>query len=357
MRHEEITQQALEAITRIGVVALLVIWCFQIVQPFIVPTVWGIIIAVAIFPMYRTLCSLVGERAKLAAVLMAAALLLLIVGPLVLLVSMLADNLQVLAQHLKEGTLTIPPPPPDVKAWPLIGVPIYTFWHLAASNLSAAVAQLAPQLKGIARPLLAAAAAVGLSMLEFVLAVVLAGVFLAFSEDGYRLTRSIGSRLAGQRGVELVNLSESTIRSVARGVLGVAVIQAFMAGVGMVLVGVPFAGLWTVVALLLGVLQVGVALVVIPAVIYVFSTHDSLPATLFLIWSVIVIFTDNVLKPLLLGRGLDVPMLVIFVGALGGMIMSGIIGLFVGAILLALGYKVFLAWLDMEGTAAHEHSK
>jgi predicted PurR-regulated permease PerM len=163
--------------------------------------------------------------------------------------------------------------------------------------------------------------------------------------------------LAGQRGVELVNLSESTIRSVARGVLGVAVIQAFMAGVGMVLVGVPFAGLWTVVALLLGVLQVGVALVVIPAVIYVFSTHDSLPATLFLIWSVIVIFTDNVLKPLLLGRGLDVPMLVIFVGALGGMIMSGIIGLFVGAILLALGYKVFLAWLDMEGTAAHEHSK
>jgi predicted PurR-regulated permease PerM len=348
MRTEEVTQQALEAITRIGVVALLVLWCFEIVRPFIVPIVWGIIIAVAIFPPYRKLRSLVGERATLAAALMSVALLLLIVGPVVLLVSMLADNLQALAQQLREGRLTIPPAPLGVRAWPIVGPPVFTFWDLAASNLSAAVGQLAPQLRELARPVLATAAAVGLGMLEFVLAVVLAGVFLAFSEDGHRLTRMIGRRLAGQRGVELVDLSESTIRSVARGVLGVAAIQAFMAGAGLVVIGVPFAGLWTVLALLLGVLQVGVGLIMIPAAIYVFSTHDSLPAILFLVWTIIVIFTDNVLKPLLLGRGLDVPMLVIFVGALGGMITSGIIGLFVGAILLALGYKIFLAWLEMQ---------
>jgi predicted PurR-regulated permease PerM len=144
------------------------------------------------------------------------------------------------------------------------------------------VGQLAPQLRELARPLLATAVAVGLSMLEFVLAVVLAGVFLAFFEDGYRLTRTIGKRLAGQRGVALVDLSEPTIRSVARGVLGVAVIQAFMAGAGLVVIGVSFAGVWTVVALLLGVLQVGVGLIMIPAAIVCvlharFAAGDTLP--------------------------------------------------------------------------------
>ena len=356
MRNEEFTQQALEATIKIGVVALLVIWCFEIVKPFIIPILWGIIIAVAIFPLYRWLRSLVGERAVIAAVVVTAALLLLMVGPVVLLVSIMADNIQVLSQQLRDGSLTIPPPPPGVKTWPLVGVPIEKFWSLAADNLSAAVQQLTPLLKGIAKPLLAAAAAVGFTIVEFVLAVFLAGVFLAYSEDGYRISRAIGRRLAGQQGVELVDLSEATMRSVARGVLGVAVIQAFMAGLGLVIVGVPFAGLWTVVGLILAILQIGVGFVMLPAVFYVFSTSDTLPAVLFLIWAIFTVTIDNILKPMLLGRGLDVPMVVIFMGAIGGMLMSGIIGLFVGAILLALGYKVFLAWLDMQATATDEHS-
>jgi predicted PurR-regulated permease PerM len=273
-------------------------------------------------------------------------LLVLLVGPLVLLISTLADNLYVLAHHFKEGTLVIPPPRPEVKSWPLIGVPIHTFWQLATSNLSAALQQLAPQLRQIAGPLLAAAAAVGLSVLEIGVAVILAGLFLAYSEGGYWLTRAIGRRLAGRHGVELVDLCEATMRSVARGVLGIAIIQAFLAGVGLALVGIPFAGLWTVVAMFFAVVQIGVGIVMVPAVIYIFSTQDTMTATLFLLWTILVVFTDNILKPLLLGRGLDVPMMVIFVGAVGGMLSSGIIGLFVGAILLALGYKVFLAWLE-----------
>lgn len=357
MRSEEITQQAIETIMRLGLVALLIIWCFEIVRPFIVPIVWGIIIAVAIFPLHRKLRSLLGERAAVAATVITVALLLLIVGPVVLLVSILAENLQVLAQQLREGTLAIPPPPPTVNDWPVIGGPIHTFWDLAASNLSAAVHQLAPQLKGVAGPLLTAAAAVGLSMAQFVLAVVLAGVFLAYSAEGYQLTRAIGRRLAGQRGVELVDLSEATMRSVARGVLGVAVIQSFLAGLGLVMAGVPFPGLWTVVALILAITQIGVGPVIVPAAIYVFSVHDTLPATLFLIWTLFVIAIDNVLKPLFLGRGLEVPMAVIFVGAVGGMITSGIIGLFIGAILLALGYKVFLSWLDRQSTATADSAR
>lgn len=352
MRNEEFTQQALETTIKLGVVAILAVWCYQIVQPFIHTILWGIIIAVAVFPLYRQLRAGLGERAGLAAAVMTIVLLVIMVLPVILLISLTADNLQVLSQHFRDGTLRVPPPPPEIASWPVVGAPIHGFWHLAASNLSAAVQQLAPQLKEVAGPLLAAAAAVGLSMVQFTLGGILAGFFLAYSEEGYELSRTIGKRLAGEQGVLLVDLSEATMRSVARGVLGVAVIQAFMAGAGLVLVGVPFAGVWTVVALLLGVLQVGVGLVMIPAAIYVFSTHDSLPATVFLIWAIIVTFTDNVLKPLLLGRGLDVPMSVIFVGAIGGLMAAGIIGLFVGAMLLALGYKVFHAWLDMPDAAA-----
>lgn len=352
MGKEKITRQALETTVKIGVVALLTIWCFQIVRPFAHAIAWGIIIAVAVFPLYRYLCSLLGDRPRAAAMVMTIGLLLIIVLPLVLLISLLTDNLQALAHQLRDGTLRVPPPSSEIQAWPVIGAPLYTFWHLAATNLGAAIQQLAPQLKEISGILLSAAAMVGLSMMQFVLAVVLSGVFLAYSEEGYRLSRAIGRRLAGDRGIELVDLCEATTRSVARGVLGVAVIQAAMAGLGMVMVGVPFAGLLTVVALFLGVVQVGVGIVVLPAAVYVFSTHDTLPAILFLIWAILVTFTDNVLKPLLLGRGVDVPMMVIFVGALGGMITSGIIGLFVGAILLAIGYKMFVAWLDMSDSAA-----
>ena len=348
MRHEEFTQQALEATVRIGVVAVLAVYCYQILRPFIHAILWGIIIAVAVFPLYRRLRSSLGERPKLAATVMTIALAIIMVLPVVLLISMIADNLQVLSEQIRAGTLRVPPPSPDVAEWPLIGIPIHKTWSLAAENLSAAVQQFAPQLREFAGPLLGAAAAVGVSMVQFALAVILAGVFLAYSEGGHRLTRAIGMRVAGPQGVELVGLAEDTMRSVARGVLGVAFIQTFMAAVGMVIVGVPFAGLWTVVAFLLAVVQVGVGLVVLPASVYVFSTHDNFTATLFLIWAVITTFTDNVLRPLLLGRGVDVPMSVIFVGAIGGMMTGGIIGLFVGAMLLVLGYKVFLAWLELE---------
>jgi predicted PurR-regulated permease PerM len=189
---------------------------------------------------------------------------------------------------------------------------------------------------------------------KLIVAMVLTGVFLAYSEEGYRLSRAIGRRLAGQQGVELVDLAEATMRSVARGVLGVALIQSTAAGIGLVVAGVPLAGLWTVIALVLCVIQIGPLIILGPAVIWVFSTSATLPAVLFLIWSIFTGLLDNLLKPMLLGRGLDVPMIVIFMGAIGGLLMSGIIGLFVGAVVLALGYKVFHAWLKVEPSTTSE---
>lgn len=279
---------------------------------------------------------------------MTLALLLILVFPMVFLMTVLIDNLRVVFDQLRDGTLIIPPPPQGIKDWPVIGTPLEKFWSMAAENLEVAVQQLTPQLEEFVAPLLGAAATVGLNIVKLIVAVILSGVFMAYSAEGYQLSRAIGRRLAGQQGVELVDLAEATMRSVARGVLGVALIQSTAAGIGLLMAGVPLAGLWTVIALVLCIVQIGPFLIMGPAAVYVFWTSDTLPAVLFLIWSIFTGLLDNFLKPLLLGRGLDVPMIVIFMGAIGGLFMSGIIGLFVGAVVLALGYKVFRAWLSVE---------
>jgi predicted PurR-regulated permease PerM len=148
----------------------------------------------------------------------------------------------------------------------------------------------------------------------------------------------------------LIDVAERTVRSVASGILGVALIQALLAGLGFLVAGVPAAGLLTLICLITGVIQLGVVIVLIPVAIYLFSTATTTTAVGFLIWTILIAPIDNILKPMLLGRGVDVPMLVIFVGAIGGFLSSGIIGLFLGAVVLALGYKLLLVWLQQEET-------
>ena len=176
------------------------------------------------------------------------------------------------------------------------------------------------------------------------------GVLLASTQVAAQTARTFGARLAGDQGADFIDVAEATVRSVARGILGVALIQSLLAGLEFLVVGIPGAGLWALIALFFSVIQLGVFPVTIPIVIYVFATADIVTAVIFLIWSLFVGLIDNVLKPILLGRGVKVPMLIIFVGSIGGFISSGIIGLFTGAVVLALGYKLFLAWLD--GTEA-----
>jgi predicted PurR-regulated permease PerM len=339
----------MEATVRVGTVLLLVAWCFQIVQPFFIPIVWGMIIAVASASGFRWLEGRLGGRSGLAAAVTALLLLTVLIVPMVMLSGTLVGSAKELARHLSAGTLKIPPPPPEVGAWPIIGQPLAAFWHLASTNLEAALGQIGPQLKAIGSWLLSGAAGVGFGILQFVVAIVIAGFLLAHTASSHATALAIADRLAGPRGRELANLAEVTVRSVARGILGVSFIQAVAAGLGFLAVGLPGAGLWALLCLLLSVIQLGVGLIAIPAVIYVFYTSDALPAVAFLIWMSLVTVMDNLLKPILLGRGVDVPMAVVFIGAIGGFITSGIIGLFVGAVVLVLGYKLFLAWLHEGG--------
>jgi predicted PurR-regulated permease PerM len=347
-RNEEFTRNATEAAIRIGLVVLWVGWCFQILRPFIIPIVWGLIIAVAIYPVYGYLRALLKNSPRVSAIFVTIGMLVILVWPAVLVGDLLVENGKMVVDHLRAGTLSIPPPPQGLETWPLIGKPLANIWNLASVNIEGALDQLKPQIRMLASWLLSMVTGTGLAILQFFVAVIIAGVLLAHSTPGYQLAHSIGRRLVGDRGDELATLAEATVRSVARGVLGVALIQSSLAGLGFFIAGIPAAGFWAFLCLILGVVQIGVFPIMIPVVLYVFSTNDTVTAVLFLIWTIFVSLLDNILKPIFLGRGLDVPMVVIFMGAIGGMLWSGIIGLFIGAVVLTLGYKLFMAWLDAE---------
>ena len=239
-----------------------------------------------------------------------------------------------------------PPPPESIGSWPIVGEPLERFWRLASVNLAAALGEFKPQIAVVGQWLLSTVGELGLGILQFVVAIIIAGVLLANAQGGGQAARAIATRLAGERGADYAELVQATVRSVTRGILGVALIQSLLAGLGFLAVGVPGAGLLALVCLLLAVVQIGPAVVLIGTVIYVFSTADTFTAVIFLFWSIFVGLIDNVLKPVLLGRGVKVPMVVIFVGAIGGFLASGIIGLFVGAVVLALSFTLFKAWLQ-----------
>lgn len=337
--------RAVEAALRIGVLLLLVAWCFDIIRPFVTAVAWAAIIATAVYPVYHRLEQALGGRRGPAAVLFTLFMLVVFIVPIVLLSGTMVETAQQLSADLSDGTLSIPPPPEKVATWRFIGEPLYDFWSLASENLAEALQKVSPQLKALGSWSLSLVASAGLGILQFLLAILIAGALLANAGKGARITHAIAARLAGPRGPEFADLAQDTVRSVARGILGVALIQSLIAGLGFLVVGLPAPGLLSLICLLLAVVQLGILPVLLPAVIYVFSTADTLTASLFLAWCLFAGVIDNILKPLLLGRGVRVPMLVIFVGAIGGLVASGIIGLFVGAVVLALSYTLFQAWL------------
>ena len=345
IKPEDFSRRAVEAALKIGLLFVLLNWCFHIAKPFINPLAWGVIIAVALYPLHQKLTAWLGEREKLSAALVTGLLLLIILGPCGVLASIIGENVRELADSLQQNQLNIPQPPEKVAAWPVIGEALFNFWQLAASNFGEALKTFAPQLKQASKWLLTSGAMAIMAILQLLVSVIICGLLLINGDSGHRLALAIGRRLAGKKGEEWTELCIATIRGVARGILGVALIQALLAGVGFFLAGVPAAGLLTVFCLFLAVAQLPTFILILPSIVYVFSHQDTLAATVFMAWMLGVGAIDNILKPILMGRGVDLPMAVVFVGAIGGMIFSGIIGLFVGAVVLALGYKLFLSWL------------
>jgi len=341
------TSRVMEVSIRLALIFIIVTLCFEIIKPFVIIVVWGIIIAVAIFPLYSKVSLALGGRDKLLAGLYTLIALSLLIAPSAMITSSLVETSTYLAKGFSDGTLEIPQPTQNVKDWPIVGNKAYTVWYQVSNNLEATLRQNTAQIKKLGEAFIAAIAGVGGGLLQFILAVIISGVFLANTKKAYAVSLKIASRLTDQeQGLQFTSLTIATIRSVAQGVLGVAVIQAILGGIGMYFMGVPGWGLWTILILVLAVAQLPPLLILLPVILYVFSVAATVPAVIFAIWSTLVSMSDGLLKPLLLGRGMDTPTLVILLGAIGGMMLFGILGLFVGAICLALGYEIFMAWLD-----------
>lgn len=343
-----LTRHVLDITIRLALIALLLVWALRTVGAFANPLLWGAILAVALYPLFLKLVALAGGRRKLVGVLFILLSIAVVIGPTVWLVDRSIDGATELAHTLKEGRLHVPPPDEKVKGWPLIGEKTYEAWQGAAEDPRGTAKKFSPQLKQLGEALVGFIASGGKFVLMLTFSLVLAGVFMINGEACLGFIQKLGRRIAGDGGPGLVKLTTGTIRGVALGVVGTAFIQSMAAALGLVLMHVPIPALWAALVLVLGVAQLPPILVLGPIAAYCYSTTGGLPATLFLVWALVINFGDGVLKPLLMGRGVDIPMLVILVGAIGGMVTFGIMGLFVGAVVVALAYKLFNAWLNFE---------
>jgi len=348
------TTQAIEIAIRLVLIFLILAWCLQILTPFISLIAWGAIIAVAIYSPFLKLVQKLGGRKKLAVTLIAVAGIAVILIPVISLSTSMVEGAVTLGSEVSSGKVTIPAPNESVREWPVIGEKTHKIWLQASVNLSAFLEQYPAQLSAIGKRLLSAAAGVGAGLLQFVISTLIAAVFLLNAEGAGKALHNLAIRLSGQHGGELLDMSASTIRSVAVGVIGIAFIQSMLGGIGMMFAGVPAAGLWAILILVLAIAQLPPLLVLGPVAFYVFSAESNTVGVVFLIWALLVSFSDMALKPLLLGRGVDVPMMVILLGAIGGMITSGIVGLFIGAVILALGYKLFRVWIQMGNSTVED---
>jgi len=352
---KQVLDTAVDVAVRLTLIGLVVVWCFRILDPFLIPIVWGVIIAVAIAPLFTKVTALTRGHRGLAAVLFTLVILALIIVPTAKITDSAISSAVELDRRWEEGTLTVPAPRASVRDWPLIGDRVYDAWDQAHANLSAALETYASQVATARAWALGKAKSLAGAFLQTIFALIIAGFMLTHASSGEARVRTLASRLGGPPVEGLVGLSAATIRSVAQGVLGVALLQAAAAALGMFLAHIPGWGIWTVLVLVFAVVQLPPLIVLGPVAAWYFSAADStVVAVIFLVWSIVVSLSDSFLKPLFLGRGVDVPMPVILLGAIGGVILHGIIGLFVGAVVLAIGYQLFRAWLEAQGSAATE---
>ena len=337
-----------DAMIGLGIAGALIILCFQVFTPFMGIMLWALIIAVMLFPTHQKLASRLGGRQGRSATVIVITSLLILGAPLIMLGGSLVSQLANGFQAFQNETIHISQPAPSVEEWPLIGEKVFDTWSQASASLPNFIKENKAALESTAKRAIAVSASTMSSVFMFLGAIIVAGIMMAYGHSGGVTMERIVSRISGrEKGPELLKLATLTLRSVAAGVLGVAFLQALIMGVGFIFSGIPAAGVLAVVVLLVGILQLPALLVSIPVVAWLWGVGDGSNVHN-VIWTVYLLvggLADNVLKPLLLGRGVDAPMPIILLGAIGGMISAGIIGLFVGAVLLAVGYQVFMAWV------------
>lgn len=339
------SKQIFETILQLGLVFLILGFCFKLLMPFMMPILWAIILAIVLYPMFNFLQKKLKGRKSLASFIITVIILTLIILPTVAFFNSVTSTVVDLKTGVENGTIKLETPGQNIKDWPLIGDKAYDFLYALSTDMEKGMLEYKEQIVEVSKTLLTKAASSLVTILQIILSVIIAGVFMV-SKSAQDLATNFIKRISGDSGEEFLNISVSTVYQVVKGILGVAIIQTLIQAVGLFGCGVPFAGVLTVLCLMLSIIQIGPIIINLGVIAYLFSLDNTTAAAL---WTVFFIFSglsDNVLKPMLLGKGAMVPMLVIFLGVIGGFIMSGFIGLFVGPIVFSIGYKLFVAWMD-----------
>lgn len=337
-----------EIAIHLGFVGFLVYWAYLLVRPFIPIGVWAVVLTVALYPTFRRLKLFLGGGAvggRWASGLLTIAGLLIVLGPSTWLGVGLLDGSKALLQRLESGGLTIPPPSPQVKDWPLIGPPLFDFWQLSFTNLRSALENVLPHLRPAGELLLEMVSSVGAGTLKFIVSVIIMGFLFVSGPGVVAAVNMLARRIDPAYGERFVTLSGATIRAVSSGVIGISLLQSVIGGVGMWLVGVPYASLLTLAILVLGIVQLGPILVAVPLVIWAWMTLTTAAAVGLTVCMSVVYLIEALMKPFVLAHGLTTPTIVIFMGVVGGIMEHGIAGLFAGPIVLAVAWEFAKAWI------------
>jgi len=328
-----------------------------ILRPFLVALTWATMIAVATWPLLLHVQAWLGGKRSLAVAVMTIALLLTLVVPLYFGISTIVGNAERIAGWAESlATLTIPHPPAWAGGLPVVGSQLAARWEqLAAAGPEQLSAHLVPVAKTLVPWFAGQVGSIGMLLVQFLLTVIIAAILYANGETAARGADRFARRLAGPRGENAVHLAAQAVRAVALGVVVTAIVQSALGGIGLAIAGVPFATVLTAAIFVLAIAQVGAAPVLIPAVIWVYARSGAVWGTGFLVWAIFCMTFDNVLRPLLIKLGADLPLLLIFTGVIGGLIAFGIVGLFIGPVVLAVAYTLLVDWVS-ESTSSEKES-
>lgn len=331
---------ALDIALHLGAIALFVFLVLDLIRPFAALLIWSVIVAAALHPAFLWLADRLGGRRRLAAALLTLATLLVMLGPVAMLASSLVASAEWLIQQFRGGGIQLPDPPRVLLDLPGVGPAIKANWDLATSNLEGFLARYGPTLLGAGERAILPAIRIAEGVMTFFAAVALSGLLHVHGAAAAAALRRFTGHALGPRNARFVDIASATIRNVARGVIGVAVIQALLIGVGLIVAKVPAAGILTLICLVFAIVQIGAMPVVVPVLIWAWFTRDGGSAALLSAYLLPAGLIDTPLKPLMLGRALTTPPLVIFAGVVGGAVAYGLIGLFLGPILLAIAYEL-----------------
>jgi predicted PurR-regulated permease PerM len=339
------SRQIIHIALQLLALAFLLGWCFNILAPFLNPILWAAILAVTLYPLHTRLKKKLKGRNVLASVIITLLILTLLIVGGGWLALKTGTEIKTDITAYKNGTLKVPPPPASVKEWPLIGNKAFQVWTQLNSGLEKFIEKYPDEVRAVSTTAISLLASTGKGLLIFALSIIISGVFLAYGEESAVFARTLFNRIINSDKFDMAALAAITIRNVVKGILGVAIIQSSCAGLGFAVAGIPYAGILTLCCLILAIVQIGIFPVVLGVLIYVWSHSTTTTALLLTIWIIPVGLLDNILKPIMMGKGAPAPMIIIFLGSLGGFMYSGFIGLFTGAVILSLGYRLFDAWL------------